>query len=103
MPAASVEWSRQGLSRGPQLQAHTGLWPAPRRPHRGPGEAPRQSGEACARPGDESTAVMDASATPKLYKTLPGPLRKEEKKRSEDHHTHRVIVDLLPLKASTYT
>ena len=34
---------------------------------------------------------MDASATPKLYKTLPGPLRKDEKKRSEDHHTHRYL------------
>jgi len=37
---------------------------------------------------------MDASATPKLYKTLPGPLRKEEKKRSEDHHTHSPLFGL---------
>jgi len=37
---------------------------------------------------------MDASATPKLYKTLPGPLRKDEKKRSEDHHTHSPLFGL---------
>ena len=31
-----------------------------------------------------------ASSTPKLYKTLPGPIRpKEERKRSADPHTHR--------------
>jgi len=52
------------------------------------------AGEACARLVDVSTAVMDASATPKLYKTLPGPLRKEEKKKSEDHHTHSPLFGL---------
>ena len=87
LAAASVE-CRRGLRRGPSFRPTlgTGLdW-------RGQKQAIWRTlviGEACARLEDVFTVVMDASATPKLYKTLPGPLRKEEKKRSEDHHTHR--------------